>query len=432
MKLISRTPRLSPAELAQLETARIRAEDERRRLAADFARDQAAAAREERRRTEREHVRAERKRRKAREKARARRRRQLAHLATTGRTVAPLLVVNAATVGGQLAYTYDQTPATWPTPVRVAVAVGVATAAESVALYVGWHAHDALLKRAYGTAARLRRASYAIALVMAAVNYSHFTKGPLDPTALAVILGVLSSLSPWLWGLHTRRAQHVQLVREDLVDETGAVFGPDRRRAFPVRSWQARRWSIDNNVRDPKMAWNGYKAEREAKRAAARPGRWGTAWAGLRGRAEVVRSTPAPVDENDPGIRQCRKVQREMAAARESIMPRLARIVLADRLANLRPAGGQPIGQAGGQRVNGGRPPAAPDPDGQQPVPPPSAPEPPPPPADSATARVAAAYDELVAELRRPPSGRQVARRAGVSKTTANDWLNEHRRKQGN
>ncbi|WP_037684625.1 hypothetical protein, partial [Streptomyces griseus] len=116
------------------------------------------------------------------------------------------------------------------------------------------------LQAAHTTATRLRRASYAIALVMAGVNYSHFADGPLAPTALAVILGVLSSLSPWLWGLHTRRMQQVQLLRKSLVDETGAVFDPARRRAFPIRSWLARRWSIDNNVREPRAAWDGYKA----------------------------------------------------------------------------------------------------------------------------------------------------------------------------
>ncbi|MEU7617166.1 hypothetical protein AB0B27_13880 [Micromonospora rifamycinica] len=433
MKLISRAPRLSPAELAELEAARIRAEAERRRLAADFARDQAAADRAERRQADRERARADRKRRKARARAWARRRRQFAHVAATARTVAPLLVVNAATVGGQLAYTYDQTPATWAEPLRVAVAIGVATAAESVALYVGWHAHDALLKKAHGTATRLRRASYAIALVMAAVNYSHFTESPLAPTALAVILGVLSSLSPWLWGLHTRRAQHVQLVREDLVDETGAVFGPDRRRAFPIRSWQARRWSIDHNVRDPKAAWAGYKAERDAKRAAAQHGRAGWAWAVLRGRAVATPTTPAPapvLDESDPGVQLARRLQQQMQAAQESIRPQLAQLAMVGHSLGLWPAGPATVATSPAaesaaltataspttvaatkrptavvaERVPTAKPTIAAARSGSE--------------AD----RTAAAYADLVAELHRPPSGRVLAARAGVSKSYANEW----------
>ncbi|MGJ3228936.1 hypothetical protein ACQEUV_26805 [Micromonospora aurantiaca (nom. illeg.)] len=429
MKLISRTPRLSPAEMAEVEAVRIRAEDERRRLAADFARDQAAAEREDRRRAEREHAKAERRRRKARAKAQARRRRQLARLATTARTVAPLLVVNAATVGGQLAYAYDQTPADWPEPLRVAVAIGVAAAAETVALYVGWHAHDALLKRAYGTAARLRRASYAIALVMAAVNYSHFAKGPLDPTALAIILGVLSSLSPWLWGLHTRRAQHVQLLREALVDETGAVFGPDRRRAFPIRSWQARRWSIDNNVRDPKAAWAGYKADRAAKRSAVQPGRARWAWAVLRGRAvasPVAPTTEAVLDESDPGVQVARRLQQQMRVAREAIRPQLGRLAVVGHSLGLWPAGPAlppatttPATVAAVTTKPATKRPTVAATVGPKPT---TTPATKPATVRTEADRTAAAYRDLVAALGRPPSGSELAAKAGVSKSYANSW----------
>ncbi|MEU6387698.1 hypothetical protein ABZ847_29550, partial [Streptomyces bauhiniae] len=247
-------------------------------------------------------------RRKAKAKARARRLRQIRRYAATARTVGPLLIVNSATVGGQLAYAYDQTPTGWHPVARGAVAVGVAVAAESVALYVGWHAHDALLQAAHTTATRLRRASYAIALVMAGVNYSHFAGEHLAPTALAVILGVLSSLSPWLWGLHTRRMQQVQLLAENLVDATGAIFDPARRRAFPIRSWMARRWSIDHNVREPRAAWDGYRAHRDAQRAAAPIGRLRTAWRALRGTASTpaepaptpVATTPTPATAPTP------------------------------------------------------------------------------------------------------------------------------------
>lgn len=183
------------------------------------------------------------------------------------RTVAPLLLVNAAAIGGQLGYVYNATPAGWDPVARVAVAIGVAVAAESVALYVGWHAHDALLRKAHRTAAQLRRASYLLAGMFGLVNYSHFADG-WKPTALAVILGALSTLSPWLWGLHTRRAQHVQLMAENpaLIDDGGAEFSPARWRAFPVRSWMARRWSIDHWVRDPREAWDGYNATRVERR----------------------------------------------------------------------------------------------------------------------------------------------------------------------
>jgi hypothetical protein len=86
---------------------------------------------------------------------------------------------------------------------------------------------------------------------------------------------MLSLISPWLWGLYTRRAQHVQLLAEDsnLIDNSGVEFSPRRKRMFPFRSYMAVRWSIEHNERDPRVAWDGYNAERRlriAERRAAR------------------------------------------------------------------------------------------------------------------------------------------------------------------
>ncbi|MEW2442765.1 hypothetical protein [Micromonospora marina] len=414
-------PRLTADEIA----AAARAEDERRRLQAQFDRDQAAAERAERRRLERERAREERKRRKARAKARARLWRRIGAAARTARTVAPLLLVNAAAVGGQTGYAFTRTPESWPAPARLAVALVYAATVESIALYVNWHAHDALMHRATGTAAEMRRRAYLIAAVVAAMNYSHFDGEHWTPTPFAVGSGMASLLSPWLWGLHTRRVQQLQLLRADLVDETGAVFDRKRRRAFPLRTWRAERWSIEHHVRDPRVAWDGYHAERAARRAAVRPGRLGTAWAALRGRAVAVQP-PAPkrppvLDESDPGVQECRKLARGMESARQNLAPRIARIALADRVLGLCPASGRRTGHP----ATGHRPPAPADPAGPPPEPPVT---PPPPPDDSAVAKVATAWDELVRELGRPPSGRQVAKRAGVSKTTANEWINQHHR----
>ncbi len=187
----------------------------------------------------------------------------------TVRAVGALALVNGLAVYGQLAYVYDHVaPDTWATPARVALSVAAATAFEAIALFVGWHAHDALLMKAHGTARRLRRWSYLIATLVAAANYSHFAASGMRPTAAAVMFGLVSLLSPWLWGLHTRREQHIQLIQERRADEVGAEFSSVRRRNFPVRSYMAYRWSIDHGVTDPIEAWRGYNAERAAKRAA--------------------------------------------------------------------------------------------------------------------------------------------------------------------
>lgn len=178
----------------------------------------------------------------------------------TVKTVAPLIVVNALTVYGQLAYAYESVaPAAWPVFARVALSIGFAMAVESVALYIQWHAHDALLLRSHSTARTLRRWSFLIALAVAAMNYSHFCPdGLLVPTAAGVAFGMLSLLSPWMWGLHSRRAARIQLLRERRADDAGAEFSSARRRAFPIRTMKAYRWSIDHNVTDPVEAWDGY------------------------------------------------------------------------------------------------------------------------------------------------------------------------------
>lgn len=183
--------------------------------------------------------------------------------------VGALALVNGLAVYGQLAYVYSHVaPHAWAVGPRVALSVVAATAFEAIALFVGWHAHDALLKKAHGTARKLRARSYLIAALVATANYSHFAANGMRPTAAAIMFGLVSLLSPWLWGLHTRRAQHLQLIQERRADEVGAEFSSVRRRHFPVRSYMAYRWSIDHGVTDPIEAWRGYNAERDAKRAA--------------------------------------------------------------------------------------------------------------------------------------------------------------------
>jgi hypothetical protein len=174
--------------------------------------------------------------------------------------VAPLLLVTTFAIYGQVVTGLENyTAAADPWYVRWGVAIGAAAAIESIALFVQWHAHDALLLKASATAARLRRASYLIAASVATINYWHFSDN-WQPTAAAVVFAVFSASGPWLWGLHTRRVQHLQLLREGQVDAAGAVFSAERWRAFPIRTWKARRWSIDYSITDPREAWERYRA----------------------------------------------------------------------------------------------------------------------------------------------------------------------------
>lgn len=212
----------------------------------------------------------------------------------------PLLVVTGFAGYGQSRFGFSEySPIDWPVEQRLAIAIGVAVGIEAIALYVAWHAHDALLMRATATAARLRRASYAIALAVAAINYTHFAGPHWSPTPAAVVFATFSAAGPWLWGLHTRRAQRVQLTREGQIDASGATFSAERWRAFPLRTWAARRWSIDHSIDDPRAAWEGYRADRAAGR---RPSRLAPLVDALVGRFAATqpadeRTTQATADE---------------------------------------------------------------------------------------------------------------------------------------
>ena len=243
MTLMSRwRPPADPAAEAAADAARLRADVEHRRQLAELAR-QTRAADAEATRAERaartDDVRqrraaaqeTRRQNRAVRKERRADRAAMLIAFAGRLRLVAPLMIVTGFAVFGQIAYGLEHySPAEWSTVFRILVAIGAAVAVESIALYVQWHAHDALLMGATATAARLRRTSYGIALAVAGVNYAHFANGWSRPTAAAVVFALFSASSPWLWGLHTRRAQHVQLIREGHVDSPGAVFSAERTR----------------------------------------------------------------------------------------------------------------------------------------------------------------------------------------------------------
>jgi hypothetical protein len=208
---------------------------------------------------------------KAKAKAKARRRARLAK----ARNIVPLLLVNAVAVGGQLKFGYDEiADPTFPWWARLMVAVMYAAASEVVAVYVGWHAHTALLESQYRAATNLRRWSYLIAGIIATLNYSHFAGKGASPTAVACTLALFSLLSPWLWGLHSRRVRNIQLIKDNpaAIDSEGVEFSRRRRRAFPIRTWRAGRFALDHGITEPAEAWRRYNASRKSTPVAMQAG----------------------------------------------------------------------------------------------------------------------------------------------------------------
>lgn len=285
------------ATLADIEVRRAKAalKFELRAKKAESARAEQAAREENKRR--RRAAETDRKR-----DSRARVARAISHTFVQWRPVAPLVLGVGCAMYGQVGYGFEHySPEGTPTLARLGVAVLVAVAVEYIALHIQWHAHDALLRKASSTAARLRYASYAIALAVAGVNYAHFAGEGLSPTPGAVVFALFSASGPWLWGLHTRRAQNMQLIREGRADTAGAVFSAERFRNFPIRTVKARRYSIDHGITDPQVAWEAYRLELQRRRDDL-PAAWRQMAVGLlrldqaQDHAEWAANMVAPVD----------------------------------------------------------------------------------------------------------------------------------------
>jgi hypothetical protein len=167
--------------------------------------------------------------------------------AVGGATLAavPVALVNSVAFIGQFAYLNANVP--WPVIARVLIAVTV----ESIAIYLAWHAH--LAKMANDTAMRLVLGAYSVALLIASVNYSHFAHD-WHPTPLAVIMGLASLISPFLWGVHTKRASRDKMMAMEppLIEPHAVRLGGTRWTWHPLRSVRATSWASWHGENDPK------------------------------------------------------------------------------------------------------------------------------------------------------------------------------------
>ena len=153
----------------------------------------------------------------------------------------PVVLVNAVAFGAQLGFWRAHVPL----PAEAAL---VALALESIAIYLAWQAHLAQL--ADDSALRLRLAAYGMALVIGALNYSHFMRPGWRPTVEAVTFGMMSAISPWLWSVHSRRQSRDALKEKRLIEPHAVRLGGTRWTWHPWRSakvmWHAT-WIGEND-----------------------------------------------------------------------------------------------------------------------------------------------------------------------------------------
>jgi hypothetical protein len=176
------------------------------------------------------------------------------------RTVAaavPVMLVNGVAFTGQLAFLRAHLP--WP----LAGQLMMAAALESVAIYLAFHAHLAALAR--DSALRLKLASYGFAIVIAALNYSHYSGSGWRPTFAAVAVALMSASSPWLWGVHSRRASRDQMIAAGLIEGRAVRLGATRWLWHPLRSarvmWHAT-WAGTTDPQHAIAEWTASRAWR--------------------------------------------------------------------------------------------------------------------------------------------------------------------------
>ncbi|MFB4280888.1 hypothetical protein ACBJ59_36750 [Nonomuraea sp. MTCD27] len=237
----SRAERMREAAAAKAERDRIR--DEARRARARRAEEWAA---------ERDQLRAGRRRTRKTANDETRRERVAAWHARLLRwwrvlvLVGAIVGVNIVAVFGQVT-AFQAAPFSWPAPGAYAAAAVI----ESIAIYVGWHAHIALIEG--DSVFRLRLASYGIAAGVAALNYHHYA-----PTWAvedrAVMFGMASLLSPWLWAIHSRHLHRQDLRRQGLIDPRAPKFSLLRWLLHRAETWQALKWAVRHGEQSPTVA----------------------------------------------------------------------------------------------------------------------------------------------------------------------------------
>ena len=164
--------------------------------------------------------------------------------------VGAIVGVNIVAVVGQVtafSTSPDANGFGWSLPQALATAAVI----ESIAIYVGWHAHIALIEG--DSVARLRLTSYGIAGVVAALNYHHYA-ADWAPTDKAVMFGMASLLSPWLWAIHSRHLHRSQLRAAGLIDPRAPKFSGLRWLLHRSETWQALKWAVRHSEQSPTAA----------------------------------------------------------------------------------------------------------------------------------------------------------------------------------
>ena len=174
----------------------------------------------------------------------------------------PIVGVNATAFIGQFSFMREHIT-TWP----LAGIVLLAATLESIAVYLGYEAHEAL--RNGDSSFALRMASYAFGAVIAALNYSHYALPGFKPTFLAVATGLMSISSAPLWAIYSRRVGRTVLKASGLVESRSVKFSRVRWLLWPKETFGAFRLSAWNGEQSPDIAVRNWETAQDVKREIA-------------------------------------------------------------------------------------------------------------------------------------------------------------------
>lgn len=175
--------------------------------------------------------------------------------------VGAIVGVNIVAIVGQVT-AFQAPPFQWP----MGGAIGAAAVIESIAIFVGWHAHVALIEG--DSVMRLRTASYGIAVAVGALNYHHYSSDwGLDDRA--VMFGMASVLSPWLWAIHSRHVHRQDLRAKGLIDPRAPKFSALRWVLHRPETWQALKWAVRYGEQSPGAAILAVQTEETTAEAGA-------------------------------------------------------------------------------------------------------------------------------------------------------------------
>lgn len=165
----------------------------------------------------------------------------------------PVACVNVTATIGQFQYIRFHT--TWP----LSGAILLSATLESIALFLAFEAHHALI---HGDASfGIRIASYGYACIIGSLNYSHYSAG-WRPTFLAIATGLMSVSSPWLWNVYSTRTGRARLAAMGLIEPRTVRFSRARWAWFPFRTLSVYRFAVWNGVNSPSEALEKWQESR--------------------------------------------------------------------------------------------------------------------------------------------------------------------------